>query len=171
MSMGGKIVAGACVVGVAALGLEATGTFEKIDQKLESMGWAPDYDGSGDEFAVTGQITDVGERSIKIDTAQVDRADGDAEGWFNQGNETQIHDNFEGDECELEQVGAEYDITGAEVELGNLSVGQWVSVEGNIRDSAECGVVIQGNAQIYGAADWEGRAVYTSVQVVPTPEK
>lgn len=95
-----------------------------------------DYGGEGDGFTLRGPIVAVGERSIKISPQVIVDANGDATGWFAEGKVTQVHNNYEDDGCDIHEVGnVILDRAGHTEELDDLKKGEWVEVDGRIRDS------------------------------------
>ncbi len=118
------------------------------------------YDGAGNEFALRGQVVNVGKHSVKLRVDQVFAADGRAAEWFTDEGIHQIHDNFRKcDGLKPQVVGQEVNARGLEETLADVHVGDIVNVAGSIRDSdTECGQ----------QSDFERRPVFDRLSEVPT---
>ena len=99
------------------------------------------YEGSGNEFTIRGPITDVGEKSIKIYPKEVLNAEGAAEGWFSEDAVTQVHNNYGDSGCNDHEVDYQIiDEAGNPEGLDMLQEGDWVEIQGRIRESKKsCG--------------------------------
>lgn len=135
----------------------------------------PDYDGVGNEFEVTGPVTTISYDLIGInrDAITVNEANGRAEQWFerNYGQDWLSHDfrffdrfsdgsnaGFFVDACGKEEIVAEViGANGQEMELGELSIGDLVVIDGSIRDNKEW---------VGKTCGFNGRAVIDTVRVL-----
>jgi hypothetical protein len=141
-----KIVRGGLVLGFGALALSSCGAFDH------------NYEGEGNEFTISGPILDIGDDSIKIMPLEITETNGEADGWFDEDDETRIHDNYENEWCNAKEVGGVvYDAGGEEVEMHDLEEGDWVEVEGRIRESkTSCGKT----------PTWDDRPVFEEVREI-----
>jgi hypothetical protein len=96
---------------------------------------AYNYSGNGNEFTVTGEVTDPGDESLKVRIHEVVDADGKAKGWFKPEHVHQIHDNCDchGTWHGRKQYGEVHDVDGSVIEPAHVAVGACVVVEGKIR--------------------------------------
>lgn len=117
------------------------------------------YEGVGNEFRLYGHVTDVGNASITVKVTKVEDAEGAARKRYIKkseipriGRETQVHNNYEGPDCEEVYVGSTYDKEFQPIPLSDIDEGDYVLLEGNIRESkVDCGT---------DSEDWDHRPVY-----------
>lgn len=100
--------------------------------------FSPNYSGSGNEFNVTGVVTDTGDQSISVEVFDILLANGKADGWFDEGSH-RFHDNCDCDSGWMHgrmDVGTAF-IDGVEVEPSEIPVGACVNFVGTIRADKE----------------------------------
>ena len=117
-----------------------------------------DYKGEDSQFVISGPVVDVGEKSVTILPQNVQDAQGEAIGWFESADETQVHDNYKNNWCNIKEVGREFSRNGQVQGLRDVQAGEWVELRGNIRDSK----VVCGKT-----STWETRPVYTELLEIP----
>jgi hypothetical protein len=113
------------------------------------------YEGKGNHFVIEGPITEIGDQSVRIKPTDPISLEGKSEHWFNtnNGGTNQIHNNYQDDGCSERHVDRESN----EIQMKNLQVGEWIKVEGDIRESKDaCGK----------HPAWSERPVFTSVQEI-----
>lgn len=117
-----------------------------------------DYDGDNNEFKLRGQIVDLGERSIKLVPEVIIDSNGKAEGWFDTDDETRVHNNYKNELCNVKEVdNVILDESGEEQAINGLQVGDWVEVEGRIRES---------KTSCSKTPTWDERPVFNQVEEV-----
>lgn len=98
-------------------------------------------EGKGNDFAVVGRVTSVGDQSVHVKVQKILLAKGKARGWFDDFDVHMVHDNY--NECDFSnphEVGDEFDVNGQREELESVHPGELVRLDGKIRESAElCG--------------------------------
>lgn len=118
----------------------------------------PNYAGEGNNFTIRGPVQEVGERSVTILPAEVIDANGQAVEWFHPDDPTQVHDNYKDGSCDITTVGNAQDRSGATESLEDIQEGEWVEIQGQIRESkTSCGK----------SPMWEDRPVFVSVEELP----
>lgn len=116
-------------------------------------------EGAGNKFVIRGTVTEVGEQSVKLNNISVKSAEGEAVGWFDDGKQHQVHDNYRdcGWSNSEHDVGNEFAVDGTSEDLGAVAVGENIELTGKIRDSySRCGKY----------SEYELRPVYDSLQEI-----
>lgn len=118
---------GILMVAVASVGLTACSDYN--------------FSGKGNEFVVRGVVTDPGHHSLKATIYEIDKAEGDAQGWFDDKAVHQIHDNCN---CnpdsfwnENVKAGRTLDLNGNEIQPFSVPIGACVEFDGKIREHHE----------------------------------
>jgi len=114
------------------------------------------YSGEGNEFVVSGQVTDPGNESLKAVIYEINETHGEAETWFEVGNEHQLHDN-----CNCHGFWA-----------GNKQYGEVRNEEGQVIEPST--VAIDACVEFTGAIrrynhgkTYTERPVYETAQIIP----
>lgn len=97
------------------------------------------YSGEGNEFSVSGQVTNAGKQSLKAEIYDIGVTHGDAHNWFEIGHEHRLHDNCDchGTWTGRKQYGIVLDLKGGEIEPSQVAVGSCVEFTGKIRSDNE----------------------------------
>lgn len=114
----------------------------------------PDYEGEKNKFVVEGFVTDVGEAEVAIVPKDIIEVHGEAKKWFHIDQEHHLHHDYQDEDCDEIIVGKEFNKEGNPQEIGDLNPGEWVTVEGRIRESKiSCGK----------SSSWEYWPVYDEI--------
>ena len=113
------------------------------------------FSGEGNEFVVDGKVRHGGDQSITIDVYSILKEEGDAKGWFEDGDKHQVHDNCKcGGGWDTEKTyGKVYNAENVEIEPSELREGQCVELTGSIHDT-------------HGKYN-DPRPVYDTAEVIP----
>ncbi|MES2971878.1 MAG: hypothetical protein V4702_06175 [Patescibacteria group bacterium] len=130
--------------GIVALGLSTA----LASCGISFNGEKGNYSGQGNDFILEGTVTEVGERSIELDSGHVAVTKDEGESadivraYIRRESPVQIHDNYKNRDCNRQTVGTVYERVAEEEymqELDEIRPGDIVRVEGQTRDSAtEC---------------------------------
>lgn len=125
---------------------------------LLTAGCAKNYEGDGNSFTIRGPVQEVGDNSITILPVDVVDAEGKSIDWFEADDATRVHDNYNNEWCNQKDVGEVFDTAGDPQGLADVQEGEWVELQGSIRESKEtCGKY----------ARWEHRPVFETATEQP----
>lgn len=106
---------------------------------------SPNYDGTGNEFVITGTVIESSSDAVTLVPITVKSASGEATTWFNGDDggwfgtdHRVIHNNYYDARdfwSSQKYVGTAYNAAGAEIPLESIAAGTVVEVSGSIRAS------------------------------------
>jgi hypothetical protein len=136
-----------------------------VSGALAVAGCGAETSGSGNDFKIEGDVVLAGHNSVSINHIEVLKAEGEAEGWFEDGKIHKVHDNYR--KCDgswgglkIHVAGTETTIEGRAESMADVKPGDSVRLEGKIRDSFTfCGKT----------DEWESRPVFDRLhELVPS---
>jgi len=106
---------------------------------LLTLAGCANFTGEGNEFSVKGRVTDAGSQSLEIETTDIFSTNGDADDWFEVGEDNRLHDNCD---CHgfwhgRKKYGTVYNIDGAVIDTSDVPLDSCVIFEGSVRDDSD----------------------------------
>jgi hypothetical protein len=107
---------------------------------------SPNYEGDGSAFEITATVSRVTDESVFVKNVTVQRATGQADGWFTSkkllygANHNELHNNYWRPKWIINtkrHVGHVYDAHGSPMEISDLRVGATIHATGRIRASKQ----------------------------------